>query len=182
MSDDLKVEWLEEFTSRLRNLKIVTKRIRLDIIQSVFAEVFAHRPGIIQRPDWQLQALRYAEQKGVIILPKTAWDHTGKTALPKYVERVLEPIPVKDMWWRKFYWQHQLDWVSDLSYLSDEYGEFLKKVNQGIKEGWFNQPAPLKRRSVELTGKEKRLVLCNVSFLNPLFRSAVPAFLVRHQP
>jgi hypothetical protein len=157
MSVDLKTEWLDEFVARLRDLKITTKRIPLSILQVVFAEVLVHRPGIFQRRDWQLEMLRYAEQKGVITFPKTAWERTGKTALPKYVERVLETPAAKDMWWKTHYWHPQLEWAADLSCLSEEYGKFLQKVDRGLKDGWFKQPAPLNRRSVELTGKEKRL-------------------------
>jgi hypothetical protein len=38
----------------------------------------------------------------------------------------------------------------DLPYLSEKDGEFLKKVQQGLREGWVEQSAPLNRRSVEL--------------------------------
>jgi hypothetical protein len=156
MSVDLKTEWLEDFTLRLCDLKIACKRIPLAVLQAVFAEVFTHRPGISQRRDWQLEAFRYAEQKGVITFPKTSWDRTSKTALPKYVVRIVE-IPEKNPWWKTHYWYPQLEWVADLPSLSEEYGNFLLKVQLGLKEGWFKESAPLNRRSVELTGKEKRL-------------------------
>lgn len=156
MNDDLKIEWLEEFAARLQNIKIPTKRISLSELRTIFAEVFAYRPGIPRRRDWLLASLRYAEQKQIIAFPKGAWEQTGKPPLPKYVNRVLE-TPLKDKWWKDFYWHLELEWAADLVYLSEKDGEFLKKVQEGLKEGWFNQPAPLNRRSVELTGKEKRL-------------------------
>jgi hypothetical protein len=46
MSDNLKIEWLEEFTARLKNLKVSTIRVPLSVLQEIFAEVFAHHPGI----------------------------------------------------------------------------------------------------------------------------------------
>jgi hypothetical protein len=156
MNDDLKIEWLEEFAARLKNIKIFTKRIPLVMLRTIFAEVFAHRPGIPQRRDWLLKALRFAEQKEIIALPKKSWEQTGKPPLPKYVNRVLE-TPTRNTWWKDFYWHSQLEWVLDLPYLSEKDGEFLRKVQQGLREGWFDQSAPLNRRSVELTGKEKRL-------------------------
>lgn len=156
MNDDLKTEWLEEFVTRLQNIEISTKRIPLMMLRTIFAEVFAHRPGIPQRRDWLLKSLQFAEQKGIITFPKKSWEQTGKPPLPKYVNRVLE-IPVKNTWWKDVYWLSPLEWVLDLSYLSEKDGEFLKKVQQGLREGWFEQSAPLNRRSIELTGEEKRL-------------------------
>jgi hypothetical protein len=156
MNDELKIEWLEEYAARLRDVKISAKRIPLADLRVIFAEVFAHRPGIPHRRDWLLKCLEHAAQKSIIAFPKGAWERTGKPALPKYVNRILE-TPVRNRWWKTFYWHPQLEWAADLPYLSEKDGEFLKKVQQGLREDWFRQPAPLNRRSVELTGKEKRL-------------------------
>jgi hypothetical protein len=157
MSVDVDSKWLDEVAHRLRNLEIKTKRIPLGMLRSVFTEVFVHRPGIPQRRNWLLKALRHAEREGVITFPKTAWDLRGEPALPKYVVRVLEVRNAKSTWWKTHYWHPMLEWIADLTDLSEEYGAFLLKVQQGLIEGWFEQAAPLNRRSVELTGKEKRL-------------------------
>ncbi len=157
MSVDLDSKWLNEIARRLRYLEIETKRIPLAVLRTVFAEVLAHRPGIPQRSDWLLEALRHAEREGIIVFPKTSWDHTIDPALPRYVTRTVAVKEAKNTWWKTYYWHPQLEWVADLSALSGEYEVFLLKVQQGLIEGWFKQPAPLNRRSVELTGKEKRL-------------------------
>jgi hypothetical protein len=157
MSVDLDSKWLNEIAHRLRYLEIKTKRIPLAVLRIVFAEVLAHRPGIPQRGDWLLEALRHAEREGIIVFPKTSWDRTVEPALPKYVTRILATEEAKNTWWKSYYWHPRLEWVADLKLLSEEYGTFLLKVQRGLIEGWFEQPAPLNRRSVELTGKEKRL-------------------------
>ncbi|MCB0193659.1 MAG: hypothetical protein KDJ65_17050 [Anaerolineae bacterium] len=161
MGVDTDVKRFEEFAQRMKTLEIKTKRIPLERLRVEFATVFAHRPGIPQRRDWFLNALKYAEQQEIIAFPsvngRTTWDRTGKPALPKYVTRIQQPLPPKNLWWQSYYWHPKLQWVADLNALPDEQGDFLQKVNQGFFEGWFKQPAPLNRRSVELTGREKRL-------------------------
>jgi len=157
MSVDVDTKWFEEVACRLGNIEIETKRIPLTMLQGIFAEVFAHRPGIPQRRDWLLDALSYAERKGVIIFPKKAWDRMGEPPLPKYVTRALEVPIAKIRWWKTHYWHPKLEWAADLPDISDEVGNFLLNVQRGLLEGWFEQEAPLNRRSVELTGKEKRL-------------------------
>ncbi|HNP87528.1 MAG TPA: hypothetical protein PKK78_15380 [Kouleothrix sp.] len=157
MSVDIDSKWLDEFLHRLDCLERDTKRIPLTVLRTVFAEVFAHRPGIPQRSDWLLEALRHAEREGLITLPRTSWDYTSDPALPKYVTRIQAIKETKNTWWKTYYWHPQLEWIADLSLLSEEYAAFLLRVQRGLMEGWFDQPAPLNRRSVELTGKEKRL-------------------------
>jgi hypothetical protein len=155
---DTDTRWFDEVVSRLRNLQQENKRIPLETLRAIFAEVFAHRPSIPQRRDWLLQSLEYAVNLGVIRFPKDpkSWDGSGTPSLPKYVTRI-EIIQPKDTWWKTYYWHHKLDWVANLSNLPRDQGEFLKKVQQGLVMGWYTTKSPLKYRSLQLTGDEKHL-------------------------
>lgn len=159
MALDADPKWFDEVARRLRELNVKTKSIPLETLRAVFKEVFSHRPGSYKRRDLLLESLRHAEQKGAIRLPKKRglWDHTGNPALPRRVTRVAEPSPPKDTWWKTYYWHPRLEWVADLPDLSEDRGAFLRRVQQALLDGRFNETTPLKRRSVELTGKEKRL-------------------------
>jgi hypothetical protein len=155
---DADAKWFDEVATRLKNLQQENKRIPLETLRSVFAEVFAHRPGIPQRRDWLLHSLEYSAQLGVIQLPKgkALWDYSGKPALPKYVTRI-EMVEPKDTWWKTYYWHPRLDWIASLANLPKDQGEFLKKVQHGLVHGWYISRSPLKHRSLQLTGDEKRL-------------------------
>ena len=59
--------------------------------------------------------------------------------------------------WRQFPWHPRLQWVFQLRSLSLDHFTFLKGVNEGLVEGWFEQPECFKYRSLQLTGDEKRL-------------------------
>ena len=50
-----------------------------------------------------------------------------------------------------------LQWVAQLPALSQEYEVLLKRVQQALREGILQRQAPLKYRSLQLTGDEKRL-------------------------
>ncbi len=155
---DIDPKWLKNFNRRLSNLETKRKRIRLETLWEIFGEVLAHRPDTAQRRQWLLECLHYAEREKLIVFPKRAWENFGNPQLPRYVERILEtPAPINRWWKTEQYWHQCLEWVTDLEHLSAEYGQFLRRVDEGLKEGWFAQAASLNRRSVELTGAEKRL-------------------------
>jgi hypothetical protein len=59
--------------------------------------------------------------------------------------------------WRTFPWHPRLQWVADVVSLSEQAEAFLRRVHEGLVSGRFSQPAPLKYRSLELTGDEKAL-------------------------
>lgn len=157
MSIDSETKWLENFTHRLSNFDSKQKRIRLATLWDIYAAVFAHRPDTAQRRAWLLKCLRHAEEKNVVKLPKRAWENFGAPPLPRYVERIVEIPAAKNRRWKNHYWHRRLEWVADLNFLSEEDERFLRKVDEGLKKNQFDRPAALNRRSVELTGNEKRL-------------------------
>lgn len=59
--------------------------------------------------------------------------------------------------WRRFPWHPELAWVADLPRLSADAEGFLRRVHDGLVHSLFTRPAPLKYRSLQLTGDEKRL-------------------------
>ena len=61
------------------------------------------------------------------------------------------------MHWRQFPWHPCLQWVFRLRSLPPDHFAFLKQLNRGLVEGWFEQPECFKYRSLQLTGDEKRL-------------------------
>ncbi len=156
MGTDADARWFEAIARNLETREPDTKRVSLTELWVIFADVFTHRPSSSKRRRLLLESLQYAEQKGVR-LPKKAWDRTGTPELPKYVTRVVKLPPAKDLWWKAHYWHPELEWIADLDGLSGEQGRFVARVQRGLVEGWFAQPAPLNRRSVEPTGREKAL-------------------------
>ncbi|MBZ9752400.1 hypothetical protein K7W42_16245 [Deinococcus sp. HMF7604] len=159
---DVDPRWYDEFTERLRQLKLRpgTKTISLEQLHAEFTQVFAHRPGIPDRRAWLREALRYAQEQGVINLPAEngqQWDDSGIPRLPKKVTRVRIPKPPRHPWWKTEYWHPQLEWILDLETLDEAHDNFLRKVQQGLMEGWFEDAATLRHRSIQLTGDDKRL-------------------------
>jgi hypothetical protein len=70
--------------------------------------------------------------------------------------------------WRTFAWHPALQWVLDRQHVTPDHFGFLRKVNQGLVEGWFDHLEPFKYRSLQLTGDEKRLqVLCKCRLFGP---------------
>jgi hypothetical protein len=157
MTKDVDPKLLEQFGKRLQDFEGETTRINLKLLWSEFETVFKHRQGSYKRREVLLEGLRLAESQGIIKLPKTAWEESGDPQLPKYVTRILKVSPIKEQWWIQHPWDHRLDWVHDLPQLTKEHGDFLLKVQEGFKNGWFETNVPLKYRSVQLTRKEKRL-------------------------
>jgi hypothetical protein len=156
---DVDPKRFDEFTQKLRNLKLKNTTISLELLRYVFMQVFAHRPGISVRRDWLLEALRHAEHSKVIRLPSATgkrWDH-GDPRLPTQVTQLSQPSVPKDPWWQRHYWHPKLEWVADMDSVSEDDSPFLLKVHQGFLEHWFGTRAPLKYRSIQLTGQEKKL-------------------------
>jgi hypothetical protein len=63
----------------------------------------------------------------------------------------------RDKSWRTFPWHPVLAWVADHRTLTPEQVAFLRRVHEGLRDGKFRERAPLKYRSLQLTGDEKRL-------------------------
>ncbi len=77
--------------------------------------------------------------------------------LPTLVWKIPSTASLHDERWREYPWLPQLSWVPYLPQLSQEYEHFLKRVQQALLEGTLQRQAPMKYRSLQLTGNEKRL-------------------------
>ena len=150
---------LKRFHDRLgRHLR---RTIRLEALWTAFAAVYEDLPSGPERRKWLLAVLEELAGRGDIVLPVRhgrQWDRTSEIALPAAVS-MAAPQSEDDTRtpWRQFPWHPCLQWVFQLRSLSPDHFAFLKCVNKGLVEGWFEQPECFKYRSLQLTGDEKRL-------------------------
>jgi len=145
------------FVDRLRQYE--GRLIKSEQLWSLFGEVFPHRPRGTEGRQWVLDTLYTAEQQGVIKLPTPSgrrWDHSLDPPIPTSVTIIATKVK-RDANWRIFPWHPSLSWVADLKMLSRDQEAFLLRVHKGLVEGIFQKQAPLKYRSIQLTGHEKRL-------------------------
>lgn len=127
---------------------------------AAFAEAFPGRPSGPEESRWFLAALETLADQGVIQLPAATgkqWESSMGVRVPVSVKIVRQSHEKQPRTWRIFPWHPRLSWVADLKRLSTAQETFLRKVHQGLVEGWFSEPAPMKYRSLQLTGDEKRL-------------------------
>ena len=154
---------LDRFTHELRALGKV--RIDQAALWRAFAAAFPHRPtGPAERALFAV-ALQALAQRDVVRLPPargTRWDRAQKPPVPRSIDLVdpgdaLAQAGAGDFDWRAYPWHQRLHWVSDMRALSRGQIHFLRRVHHGLVKGWFTRPAPIKYRSLQLTGDEKRL-------------------------
>lgn len=150
---------LKRFHDRLRNSP--RRMIRLEALWTAFAAVFDDLPSGPERRKWLLAVLEELADRGDILLPVRhgkQWDRTSEIALPTVVSMATPQLGDDSRTqWRQFPWHPRLQWVFQLRSLSPDHFAFLKSVNKGLVEGWFEQPECFKYRSLQLTGDEKRL-------------------------
>ncbi len=150
---------LKRFRDRLRNDP--RRTVRLETLWTAFATVYDDLPSGPERRKWLLAVLEELADRGDILLPVRhgkQWDRTSEIALPTAVS-MAAPQSGDDpgMHWRQFPWHPCLQWVFRLRSLPPDHFAFLKQLNRGLVEGWFEQPECFKYRSLQLTGDEKRL-------------------------
>ena len=133
------------------------KRIPLDEVRRVF---FAARPELVANPSRNtqlLEALRTLEQANLIRLPApgNSWEKLGNPPLPNWIQLVSE-TPVAD--------QEDpagIAWVPELGFWTELKSSTLdaaKAINTFLlrRRGAFRM-VPIKERSLEIFGDEKRL-------------------------
>ena len=127
---------------------------------AAFSAAFPRHPAGAQQREWLLSALASAERAGVIELPapgSARWDRLALPAVPTAVRRVRVAPALAPETWRTAVWHPALQWVPSMGRLNAEEASFLRRVHDGLVAGSFATPAPLKHRSLALTGYEKRL-------------------------
>lgn len=146
-------------------------RVSAQELWRALAQVFPHRtPGPAERR-LLLDALRSIEARGSIRLPPERgkrWDRSMDPAVPTSVDLVREQATPSAFSWRTFPWHPNLHWVVQCRGLSAQQVDFLRRVHDGFVHGKFREPAPLKYRSLQLTGDEKMLAsLATTSLFGP---------------
>lgn len=146
-------------------------RVGAQDLWRALAKVFPHRtPGPAERR-LLLDALRSIEARGSIRLPPERgkrWDRSMDPAVPSSVDIVRDQAAPSGFPWRTFPWHPNLHWVVQCRNLSTQQVEFLRRVHDGFVNGMFQEPAPLKYRSLQLTGDEKMLAsLATTSLFGP---------------
>jgi hypothetical protein len=105
-----------------------------------------------------LAALQELERQGQVALPKTRtrWTRGANPSLPCFI-KLPQTRRVRQRAWRTYAWPPELDWVPTLTTLKEHEEQFLYSLDRYLKIGGFTNTAPLKYRSLQLTGDEKRL-------------------------
>ena len=136
------------------------KRLQSSTLWEYFGQAFSYRPGGAENRKWLLRALQEAADQGIIRLPSlqgNCWDRTLEPPLPTVVWKIQQNETRPDESWREYPWLPPLAWVPQLPMLSQEHEAFLKRVQHALREGMLQRQAPMKYRSLQLTGDEKRL-------------------------
>jgi hypothetical protein len=146
-------------------------RVGAQDLWRALAKVFPHRtPGPAERR-LLLDALKSVEARGSIRLPPERgmrWDRSMDPAVPISVDIVRDQAAPSGFPWRTFPWHTNLHWVVQCRNLSTQQVEFLRHVHDGFVNRMFCEPAPLKYRSLQLTGDEKMLTsLATTSLFGP---------------
>jgi hypothetical protein len=146
-------------------------RVSAQELWRALAQVFPHRtPGPAERR-LLLEALKSIEARGSIRLPPQGgrrWDRSMDPAVPTSVDVVRDQGVPSPFAWRSFPWHPNLHWVVQCRSLSAQQIEFLRRVHEGLVNGTFRELAPLKYRSLQLTGDEKMLAsLATTSLFGP---------------
>ena len=150
---------LKQFRHRLRNCP--RRTIRLEAVWTAFVAVYDDLPSGPERRKWLRAVLQELAARGDLLLPVRhgkRWDRTSEIALPTAVSLAMRRSGDDSrMRWRQFPWHPHLQWVFQLRSLSPGHFAFLKRVNKGLVERWFEHLECFKYRSLQLTGDEKRL-------------------------
>lgn len=135
------------------------RRVPKQAIWTAFASAFPTRPQGAEERYWLLEALNQLVARRVIRLPSehgAQWDRTSNPVIPTTV-CVLRVRSRPSSEWRTFPWHPALQWIPELSHITRNQQQFLQRVNDGLMHGAFTIPAPIKYRSLQLTGDEKQL-------------------------
>jgi len=149
---------LEDFQARI----LAHPRARIDgrSLWACFAAAFPGRPQGSDERRWFLSALEQLAAAGAIRLPSKRgklWEHALGVSTPLAVELVRGPVRSRSQAWRAFPWHPKLAWIAELVCVTPEQERFLLDIHKGLVNGSFARRAPLKYRSLQLTGDEKRL-------------------------
>jgi hypothetical protein len=158
MHNELDAARLAKFTQQLRRSN--RRWVTAECLWTSFSTAFPTLAQSAERRQWFLAALEELALQQIIQLPApkgNRWDHSLHPVIPTAVCVLRPPKPPKNTQWKTFPWHARLRWVCELPRMTAELEEFLLRVHQGLVRGEFQTRAPLKYRSLQLTGREKRL-------------------------
>jgi len=154
----LNPEQVRDFGARLQ--AVGRRRIGHDEIWRAFGEAFRDRPPGVEGRRWLLAALEELEQERMLRIPSSRsrrWDRAFLPHVPISVDLSSPVEQPRDESWRMEPWPIEMSWVPDLVRPTEEHLRFLRAVRTGLREGRLREPVPLRHRSLQLTGDEKRL-------------------------
>jgi hypothetical protein len=167
-SSELDERRLDDFERDLLSGSAV--RVTAQELWRALAKVFPHRTAGPMERRLLLDALKSIESRGSIRLPSERgrrWDRSMDPAVPTSVD-VVRHQAASGSSWRTFPWHRDLHWVAQCRSLSGQQVEFLRRVHDGFVNGTFREAAPLKYRSLQLTGDEKMLaIFASTSLFGP---------------
>lgn len=158
MLSELDPACLLRFSSLLSETRCT--RIPRELLWQAYARAFPNRPQGPEERQWFAQSLALLADQGALRLPATGgrgWDRSAVPPIPLFVQFNLCTAPNPERTWRYFPWHPALAWIADILYLAEDQLAFLRRVHEGLVGGRFADRAPMKYRSLQLTGSEKRL-------------------------
>ena len=147
--------------SRLADMLIALGRVKVDSsrLLAAWASAAPDLAGRLESRDELAEAVSQLAASGVIVLPSGAsWDRARQPPLPKFVTVPSARRPPADPVWRRMVWHPALWWVSSMSKLAPSHLADLEAINKWLTAGrGAGDPVPLRVRSAEIFGDEKRL-------------------------
>lgn len=134
------------------------RQVKLAELQAL---VIAAEPSLEHAPERRARLQEVLDElvdAGVVELPgERSYDYSAKPALPRFV-RVERPAPPpRRVSGAGFAWRPELAWAAELS-LDEQTLADLRAINTFFRDGGADRPVvPLRERSLQLFGYEKRL-------------------------
>jgi hypothetical protein len=169
---------MSEFFKQLDASK--RKRVPLDEVKRIYYSLFPEVQNNPERQALLLQALRDHERQGLLTLPAAgSWEKVGSPPLPNWVALVREAQVTDTSGYSDVAWVPELGFWPNLKPLqlvdAKPINDFLLRRRDSLI------PVPIKERSLEIFGDEKRLDTLRTGtslFAGRLPLSAIGAFLV----
>ena len=150
----------DNFLAALRTASGGRARLKLDVVQAEFLKVFPHFQGNADRRDRLRKSLDELAAAGALRLPtdeRSGWERAPTPPLPKWILFERGPVQQKERFdHRSFPWVTELAFVAGLRAL--RHPDQVRRIHEFLKNGGRQRPfVPVKERSYELFGDEKRL-------------------------
>lgn len=159
--------------------------LALDVVQTVFLKTFPHWQGSIDRRERLFSLIDELAKAARLRLPQNTrlgWERVPSPALPKWIKLVRRSVKSEPLFdYRRFPWVSDLAFIPGLRRLHD--AKDALHIHEFLKNGGNNRPiVPLKERSFEIFGDEKRLDALTSSQLFSPGRLTLDILRCRHVP